>query len=329
MKRCIPSLCDQVVYKPCRITVLNNGKGVEATLLPILTSELEYLLNMNIDRYYSASYEKSTKTIFWTNRTSGDALMLSPEQYKKIDSQPWDVKGLGRKTLAVGSEYWIPNLLSYDGDENIKLMKWRNVWLVEDVETQRDILLRVESLKRSNAFPVTLDVWKNVLENKWPVAKLFDIPETMQCMVQSEFNDFNQEWVEQISTEKHPWVWYVPDNNTMDPFLLWKLYKAASASGSQIFPQYQKSFGLFKLYVKNYSDLQSFYTALEEIVVPDLHVVSSADKKHHYRLWLSKNESMYLSTDPNQRHRSTQKKSWDSLEFILNHLKEFYEQNGF
>jgi len=126
IKRIIPSLCDQVVYKPCRITVLNNGKGVEATLLPILTSELEYLLNMNIDRYYSASYEKSTKTIFWTNRTSGDALMLSPEQYKKIDSQPWDVKGLGRKTLAVGSEYWIPNLLSYDGDENIKLMKWRS-----------------------------------------------------------------------------------------------------------------------------------------------------------------------------------------------------------
>jgi hypothetical protein len=250
--------------------------------------------------------------------------MLSPDQYRQVEQEIWDVKGLGKKTLPVATDNWIPYIA-----DNIPLMRWKHVWLVDNIDYQHSLILRSESLKQSGAFVVSSAVYNNILKDKWPFVPLFDMEDTI--LVHSKSSQFDPAWVDSIQNAVCPWVWIVPDGNVPDVFSLWKLYRIASID-AKVLPEYEHDVGMIRLYAYSMQDVDNFQRYIkEDTFVTDLHQVDIIKIATHRipvaRSWVY----IQAGDDIPNRTLKPPSVSWTTTpkEDRLQHLKEFYRDLGF
>jgi len=309
-----------IEYKPCEVTLtgLKNEQPLkkQAKISEALTMELEHLLNMKLNTFYCYI---SGGIASWTDKNTGDPLLLSPKQQAALDLK-WDIKGL-TYFYPIGSEEWIPWLIisSSSSVENpIPYVRWKDIYLVKDESIQTSMIIKKASLLQMYVFVLETSQWKK-MSNGWPIMKLADLSKE-HILVKGD-STYNAIWFQQIKSSPVPFIYQQPESGLSDAILQLKLFYAASlvSKSNKVLPIFDSSIKLVKVYTESTEALDNFNKVYSSISFSDLHITDSKSN-FNYRIPVLYQDVIYISDS------SKSSKGLKTNAFLKNNILDHWSQ---
>jgi hypothetical protein len=264
------SISETIAYKPLRVEIKEHPNTVPKNILDIFHSELCYLFSFSTSRttlVYNYGYvevydDESMELIYLPpNFSIPESFSISSLQGKySVSTEPY--------TLYIASQ------------QNIDLTKWNHVYLVEDSDQQENIMWDVASYQTSHTFILSKEEVE-LLEG-WPIVTLAKDGDNF---IVRGSDLFTETWIRRsISLLKNHGL--APSLNTvltpsqleMDPAII-QWHAISCSLGLPVVPVVFASFGLMRVFSKDYASYKSFKEKWAEWNLPELFVYNSFDWK--------------------------------------------------
>lgn len=289
----IEKIIGKISYEPLEVVVINVDPTKIDQIIKAVSAEIFYILG--IDRKeasnWSGTYHASSHSITWTHDTLSDPFLLSPHQFKSLQSldSVWDVSGIAG-LFTLGTEPWIPEIVK-TVSEPVQLSQWRNVWLVRESHQYKSLSLLINSYIQSNYYVIPKDTYK-ILSAGWGLKKVFSLDEDVFV------SGMNYNWILSQDNINMPFRMHHVNVSEPDVIVQWKAYFVASAIVYEypVLPVWIEKLGLFKCYCTSNQSFEMWKKELSELESRDVYIYDLSDfSESDVKSWIGKNMGYRIS----------------------------------